>query len=308
MSKANTTRAVLSLESLAAREVPAVLVSGSVLEFTGTAGADYFEVTDSGAAGGNNVAYRTTPNGNFILVGPHISVIDIDTGAGIDTVRHTITGNMAGGPRRTVIADLGDADDELVSTVNGTIAGNLPAGLTLNVSGGNGGDEITGRLNGDIQGTASVRYGFFGGGDPGDPGCDFMNVFLDNDVDIGQGASFDANVYGGSGNDNIQLRYDGQLDGLLNYNLDGQWDSDWVRANVTIDAYSLGRLGSSQYDEAFVRGGYGDYDTVEHYVYDYSTHNPPVYAAVAPGLGDGSGAGIGPHDRWFRTANVRLAP
>jgi hypothetical protein len=303
MSKTNTKRAVLSLESLAARDVPAVLVTGNVLEFTGTAGADYFEVEDSGAAAGSNVRFRTNPNFGFTPVAQHISVIDIDTGGGIDTVKHTITGNLVGGPRRLVTATLGDADDEFVSTVNGTIVGNSPAGLTLNVSGGNGGDEITGRLNGDIHGSASVRYGFFGGGDPG---CDFMNVFLDNDVDIGPDASFDANVLGGLGNDNIELRYRGQLDGSLNFDLDGQWDSDWVRADVTLDAYSHGNLGSSYYDPAAVRGGYGDRDTVEFVVVDNSVHNPPVFAGIAAGIGDGNGTGVGPNDRRFHTANVRV--
>lgn len=298
MSESNGKRAVLALESLAAREVPAVLT------FAGTAGNDYFEVLDTGAAVGNNVFYRTSPNGVFSQSTQYISDIRINTGDGIDTVVHTITGNLVGGPRRFVTADLGGADDTFVSTVNGTIVGNSPTGLTLNVQGGNGGDEITGRLNGDIVGSANVLYGFFGGGDPG---CDFMNVFLENDVDIGPDASFDANVYGGLGNDNIELRYRGQLDGSLDFNLDGQWDSDWVRAYVTLDAYSQGNLGSSYYDPVFVRGGYGDYDTVEFVVTDNSVHNPPVFAAVSAGIGDGTLAGVGPNDRLFRTANVRIA-
>jgi hypothetical protein len=278
-------RAKFGMEQLEARDQMSVSYSvvGGVLTFSGDVGGvsnDYVEVRDTGGPGLGNVSYRYSPTAAFRTINEDIWKINVNTGDGTDTVRHTMTGNLTNGLYREVNVDLGAGADEFTSTVNGNITGpNNAYGLHVIAVGGTGNDRMTGTMNGDILGAGDLAFSFAGG-----DGVDFMTVNLGNDVDIATGARFWSNLYGGAGNDNAQFTYDGEMDGHLLFALYGEGDSDWVRANVTIDANSTGHLGGNGYSPARVDGGAGDFDTVEFEVRNMASMIP-VTAEIWGGAG-----------------------
>jgi hypothetical protein len=269
--KSSKNRASIGLERLERRDLMAVsplppdINNPGVLTLAGNGANDYLEVRDTGRGGTDQVSWRTTQNGLWNSVNREVWKIEIKTYGGNDTVIYNMTGALTNGLYREVVAELGDGKDVFTATVNGNITGpsNL-YGLHVIADGGNGDDRLTGTMKGDILGAGDLAFSFSGGSDAG---VDFMNVFLTDDVDIAPAARFWSNMYGGAGNDNMQLHYRGEMDGHLLFDLEGEQDSDWVVADITLDAGSQGYLGGHGYALAELDGGVGpdnnDNDTVE---------------------------------------------
>jgi hypothetical protein len=252
-----------------------------VLTFTGDAANDYLEIRDTGRAGPGNVSYRTSTSSQFRVINEDVWKIAINTRGGNDTVVHRMAGKAAG-LYREVDAKLGTGNDVFDSTIAGNVQGSN--GMRILANGEYGNDRLTGRMNGDIRGGAMVGFSFHGG--EFDAGVDFMNVFADQDVDIDSTSILWSNMSGGSGNDNMQLRYNGELDGGLLFNLEGQDGSDWVRAHSNLNAGSSGYLGGGGYSPSRVSGGAGSNDTVEFGVRNLAAGNTAtVTAEISGGAG-----------------------
>jgi hypothetical protein len=296
MNLSLTNRAKIGLEALESREVmtvasPTFTLSGE-LTFTSDSGGDNIEIVDTGLAGAGQLHFRI--NGGSWQTAPiEVGRVVLNMGDGNDTVIHNMglsfdaskpdgLGNVVNGKvaglYRGVDANMGGGDDRFTATITGNVAA---SGMHVVVDGQNGNDILTGTLNGDLTGGARLGFLFRGGTDAG---TDFMNVFLNNDVDIAAGCVLWTNMNGGAGNDNLQFRYDGELDGQLSLDIEGEADADWVRAEVTLDPGSLGRLGNAT-GRARVYGGDGDGDTADFLVHDNAGTLVGVDAEVGGGRG-----------------------
>lgn len=309
MSLFQQNRARVGLEPLESREVmtvmPPTFTLGGIMTVTGDGGSDKIEIVDTGLTGAGQLHFRIN-GGSWNAAPVGVWRVAVDMGGGNDTVIYNmgrsfdaskpdglgaaVNGKIAG-RYAEIEANLGSGVDTFDATVHGTVAG--PNGMRVLANGQNGNDTITGRLNGDVTGGAHMGFSFHGG--ETDNGVDFINVYANdanNDADVAAGSVLWTNVSGGAGNDNIQYRYDGEVDGQVELDLEGDAGADWVRAEVTLDAGSLGRLGNGN-GRARVYGGDGDYDTADFF----------VFGTAALGVDAEVGGGLG-LDTVHRTANV----
>ena len=305
MSKKNSPRTKIGLEILEAREMLSVtlMFNHGVLTFTGDAGSDTVRVVDTGLAGGGQLLYQIN-SGAWQTVGGEVWRVALNMGGGTDTVIYnlgrsfsatgangvgTVVNGKVPGLYREIEANLGDGNDTFTATVHGNVVG--PNGMRVLANRQQGNDTITGTLNGDVRGGAHMGFSFHGGdvaevGAPSQVGVDFINVFMTADVDVDANSVLWANVSGGGGNDNVQLTYQGELDGHLSFNLEGQGDSDWVRANIVLDAGSTGFMGGGNYGRSILNGGDGDGDSLDYLITDRAAAIGGISADAFGGAGN----------------------
>jgi hypothetical protein len=133
-----------------------------------------------------------------------------------------------------------------VGDVNGT-AGLARLNVTANL--GDGNDSFLSTHYGDQLGTSQVNLSVFGQG-----GNDTLRVLATDDVDIGPNGRLNVQLDGGAGNDYLEARYAGELDGILNLNLRGRDGNDTLRASAVKVAGSTGSI------QGFILGDAGDDD------------------------------------------------
>jgi hypothetical protein len=132
--------------------------------------------------------------------------------------------------------------------------------LTATANLGDGDDVFLSNHTGDQVGTTQVTLNVFGEG-----GNDTLRTFATADVDIQQYGRLTVQLDGGSGNDFLDSQYDGELDGLLHFNLRGRDGNDIIRATAVKDA------GSTGYIQGFIVGDGGNDDVQYSGPLDYLT-------------------------------------
>jgi hypothetical protein len=226
-----------------------VSVSGDVLTVSSDGAADRVSVADTGAASGSNITL-TINNGAPTAIGPHIRTVSFVGRAGGDRFTYNLTGDLAADETRSVSANLDAGNDTF--TVN--LQGDLLSGSSLSLS--------------------SV----------GNLGRDTLDVNAFADVDIMEDARLALDLRGGAERDVIAFDYDGDLDGTIDFFLDGNAGDDPIRADLTLDDGSTGRVGSTG-NPARMEGGTGD-DTLTFRVFNNSA---PGTASVFGQIGGGIG-------------------
>jgi Ca2+-binding RTX toxin-like protein len=273
MSAKKRTWAKLRLEELERRDLLTVSVSGlgdpsGILTFTGDDASDRVEIVDTGLAGAGQLRYRinggawvTSPNEVWrvaLNLGGGNDTVDYNIGRSFDAIRPgglgTVVNGKVAGLYREIEANLGDGDDTFNATVHGNVVG--PNGMRILANGQRGNDRITATLNGDVRGSASMGFSFQGGdidqgGDPSRVGVDFITVNLSNDVDVDSSSLIWINMWGGGGNDNQQIHYQGELDGKLLLHSEGGAGDDWLVADLALDAGSQGSVGDPDAPNTF---------------------------------------------------------
>jgi hypothetical protein len=211
------------LEALEDRNLLSCMVDPSMhplLTITGDPTDHHVVIMDNGTAGPGNVTVQcdnvTTP------VPYSINKIVVKTLGGNDTVQYQLPNGLQPGVARTVNADLGDGNNTFLSTIGGNLLAR--SSLQLTVFGGTGQDVLLAKAVSDFR--------------------------------IDAGAMLGVHLYGGAGNDSIQVNYQTQLNGILCLDLGGGAGNDTVSANVTIDAGSSGVLTCLSHP-ATVSGGTG---------------------------------------------------
>src|SRR5207248_2660805 len=113
------------------------LESAGVLTITGDGGVNNVTITDNGGtAAGSIKATAADGGGPYSSTGP-ISRIVIDTGKGKDIVQYNLTGTLRSS--RSLEGTLGDGNDQFTAAIGGDLVG----ALSLTVDGGTGRDTIT---------------------------------------------------------------------------------------------------------------------------------------------------------------------
>lgn len=221
-------RATPRLEALEDRCVPAISVvfGAGTLSILGDGAANVITINDagSGAIGSVSVTADGVTTANTAVI-TSLS-ITVNTLGGPDAVRYNLNNDLTTGQSRTLNANLGDKNDFFQATApelftgGGTVDLLSGSSLTLNVNGQKGRDRI-----------------FF----------DFSK-----DFDIAATAALIINASGGLDRDTIGLTYQGNADGTLNFNLNGNQDSDRVSAHLAYGAATEGAITGQ------VRGQGGD--------------------------------------------------
>lgn len=217
-------RTIPRLEALEDRCVPAgtVTFGAGTLTIQGDGTPNVVTINDVGSGDIGTVSVTldgvTTSNTAVITA----LTINADTLNGADVVRYNLTSNLAAVQSRTLNVNLGDKNDFFqASTATAVQGANLNGSLAFNVNGQKGRDRL-----------------FF----------DFSK-----DVDIlGAGAALIINASGGLDRDTIALAFEGQVNGTLTFNLNGNQDRDRISAYAAIDDNSSGTTTGS------VRGQGGD--------------------------------------------------
>jgi hypothetical protein len=197
--------------------------------------------------------------------------------------------------RKLVINTGGGAD-----AVNFTLAKDLVRNFDLEVHLGAGNDKFNGVLKGDIKDTKmSIRV-------DGEAGRDTIKVDARQDVDITPSGQLLMDLNGSdlldlfSPDDNIQVRYRGQLQGILDVDMSGGLGRDTLFAELRLDSGSTGRIGQVN-DAAFMDGGLGS----DRLTFKISDNNQAVVSARMQGGNDlGLFPGIGENDVGTHTTNV----
>jgi hypothetical protein len=203
--------------------------------------------------------------------------INIDLGKGNDqaqlnffndgNIKADLAINVLGGSGNDQLkASFGEVDD---------------AKLTLNAFMGDGKDDVTVNLLGDLKGTTKVNINVDGGA-----GKDMFFFEADNDmvnndttgIDIDSDASLNVRLLGGLDRDVMDAFYEGELNGKFNFLADGGKGNDKIDAEFTLDSGSTGSL------KAAVLGGKGD-DDLKLNVTDNSNGQADVHAFVDGGSG-----------------------
>lgn len=252
----------LRLESLEDRCCPSsVSVIGHTMYILGDAGANTVSIQDNGRGtitASIDSHTRTANNINNIIV---------NTKGGNDTVNYTLSGQLQRSENLSL--NLGDGND--TANLNFS-AGQANANLRVNVLGGAGDDRVTATFGRFDHSNLSFRSDLGSGNDA----CDVtmsgalvnrshvnFNVAggLGNDtiafhanaspVDVEALSSLYFRIWGGRGQDNVSLDYQGRVNGKLNMLIDGQQDVDTLTANVTLNSGSTGQCDTG------IRGGLG---------------------------------------------------
>ncbi|HVK14252.1 MAG TPA: hypothetical protein VM597_36260 [Gemmataceae bacterium] len=198
--------------------------------------------------------------------------IVVKTHGGSDVVRYKLDGTLTRDMRIDV--DLDEVLEEVANSGNDRFTGTLNADISnfnrleVNVYGGYGDDLIT------MYGTPTAPAR------AGDSLTDGLAI-NDNGLRIGVGSELDLALRGGLGNDRIFADYQGELDGLLNLEANGQEGDDVVSAVVRLQAGSTGQVGTST-TPARVTGFWGT-DSLRFHVFDNSGNGRPVFAQINGG-------------------------
>lgn len=245
--------------------------------------------------GDDQLTYKLGGGGDF----EEAKDIQIDLGAGNDKATLDFANDGAGGlaeiDDNLNINVLGQAgNDQLdaffgkVDGVNLTLAGNL----------GFGDDKFFAELKGDLTGDAQAVINMQDVNDLVAPlinrvllagGKDQFTVRASADVNIANDARLDVTLRTFDGNDNVQVQYQGELDGALKVQVATDDGADLAIALITLDQGSAGTV------QAKVDGG-GDNDIIALKIFDNSGN-----AAILQALLDG---GAGDNDACVRTGNV----
>ena len=209
--------------------------------------------------------------------------------------------------------DTGDgADTVTYNQGTATNAVNLRRDFTLQLKLGDNATGTTDRFTANVFG--DVGFSQNGAWQPrqlglivnGDGGHDRIDVNVNHDTDVRAGSLLYIHVGGDDGNDNITVDYDGELDGKLDLQAEGNWGNDIVAVNLHLDAGSSGKvLGSDDPDHggaAVVTGDLGD-DNLTFAVRLAAGATAQVNAIVDGGFG----FGWPDHDVGHHTTNVRTA-
>jgi hypothetical protein len=235
-------RVLPRFEILEDRSVPSTVSFNPVtatLTVTGTAGKDAIVITDDGT--NNAGAVTVSSNGTTLFTsGPTAGVnqvhsIQVNTQGGKhDSVEYNLTGNMVANNRSIAATFGGGKGDTFAANVNGNLVNSF---LLLQANGGGGGDKLTGTMTGSLNGASFLGFLYKGG-----IGKDTINIDATNSVDIGPLAQMTVVVDGGSGNDSVNVGYEGQMQGALFLDVGGGAGKDQVKATVTFDGLSNGLL------------------------------------------------------------------
>jgi hypothetical protein len=214
--------------------------------------------------------------------GDHIHRIVIMANGGNDSISYHLTGNLAG--KEDMLLRLNDGHDSVnLDFGAGVSADHL--GIHIDDHGGNdaitasfgtlkntslrlwadffrGNDSFTLNLNGNVTGDSNARFdvhGFRGN-----------DVFVVNApaVNIDVAANLAVNLEGRRGNDQMNVTYEGQVDGNLSIGAHGHRGNDSIAVNITADKGSNGDV------VARVSGDFGD-DTLTLNVNDNSGNGGP---------------------------------
>jgi hypothetical protein len=134
----------------------------------------------------------------------------------------------------------GTGTQNVTMQVGGIDGGTQLTELFVNATLGDGNDVFLSNHTGDQLGQTYVNLNVFGG-----LGDDSLRTLATADVDIQQFGRLIVQLDGGAGNDFLESRYDGELDGILHFSLRGGADNDTIRASAVKDAGSTG----------FIQGG-----------------------------------------------------
>jgi len=280
-------RFVPQLEALEDRNCPSFIgVRGNTLLIMGDPTADTVSITDNG-----NGTITGTIDGQS-ATGTTINHVVVHTRGGDDTLTYTLTSPLTS-PLHLQI-DMGSGNDSATLDFS---PGVMDTRLKVDFTGGNGNDTLTtmfgavtnskvnfrsnlgkgddtfdNTLLGNIVGDSAVRFLVQGG-----KGADTLGFHAAN-TNIDAGAKLDVNLFGGKGNDTINVDYQGVLNGKLRLNADGGPGDDTITANLTLNAGSTGEL------RGHMRGGPGN-DTLTFNVIDNSGGMADVDAFVSGGPG-----------------------
>lgn len=260
------TRFQPTLESLEAREVPAVnfSLSGGVLRINGGISAEHIAINDQG-----NGTVRVYTSGNLHSFAG-VAEVEVNMNRGNDHVDFILQGNQTTDIDYHI--NLGNGDDTFTHTVNNKV---ISGDLQMFIYGDVGNDEFYGDIRADVLNTSTYRLHCFGEG-----GEDFIQIFAP-DVDVfGQFTLF---ADGGWNNDTIKIVTRGELDLLMSVRaLGGEYD-DIIDVEVTLDSGSSGQLFSSLVD-----GGSGG-DDLSFFVRKQTPTDPAfVNATIQGGIGNDS--------------------
>jgi hypothetical protein len=235
------------------------------------------------------------------------SLVVLDHGDGTVTVTDQAgeTVNFAEVDRLVVNTHWGN--DVVRYKLDGTVVRDMSVEVDL----GEGNDRFTGTLNRDISAYDRLHVGVVGhGGDDlitlyGTPTAparanDHLTDGLainDGGLRIGTGGELSVLLLGAGGNDRIFLDYQGDLDGILNFQLFGVDGEDTVSAVVRLQHGSAGQVGTS--DGAAWVDGWSGTDRLTFHVFDDSGAYRPVFAVI-----DGGEDWWQETDRGSRTWNV----
>jgi hypothetical protein len=229
------------------------------LTVNGTAGKDAVVITDDGT--NNAGAVTVACNGATLFTsGPtagvnQVHAIQVNTQGGKhDSVAYSLTGDMVANNRNLTVNFGNGKGDTFAADLNGNLVNSF---LLLQVNGGSGGDQIGANVNGSLNGASFLGLIFKGGA-----GKDKIGIDATNSVNIGPLAQLTALVDGGAGDDQIDVRYEGQMQGALFLDAFGSAGNDRVNATLTFDGLSNGLLfgptsPNSGKQAAQVRGGGG---------------------------------------------------
>jgi hypothetical protein len=234
-------------------------------------------------------AVSVSPVGSTLMITSNNAADTIsvrDNGDGDVTVNFS-GGSFSGNNFRRIYFSLNGGNDRFTYRQTG----NRTRDMYLRGSMGSGRDLFTGRIQGDINANRTLRMRLFG-----NSGADGMDLTSNSDVDIQSGALYRVQMYGGSSRDRVDFNYQGEIDGLLRYQLEGDSGDDngagFVRATIRADLGSTGQIGIVG-ETALVSGDSGD-DNLGHFVFK---HSSDIFLAVSA-LVDG-----GPGDFFFLAGN-----
>lgn len=125
------------LEAFDERCLPSVTAvpSGNILFITGDRADDQVVITDTGGPGGLSVV----ADGNTIPVGSNITAINLDMGAGNDTVTYNLIGTLT--ETHFITAHLGRGADTFTANLSGQALAPITE-LPISVYGDGGGDTM----------------------------------------------------------------------------------------------------------------------------------------------------------------------
>lgn len=199
-------------ERLEDRMVPSCTItqSGGTVLVTARAGHNLISITDNGSGKAHNVVVKCGNGSTFTSGTVPVNQILVKVGPGADVVDYSLTG---------------DASNP----------------MAVDVTMGAGRDTFDGHLNGH-QLLAGANYSFT---IHGGAGADDLDFAADDNVHIAAGASLTVNDQGGPGRDSLSARYNGKLEGTLDFDLGGGRGANALNAAVNLQPGSTGSASSS---------------------------------------------------------------
>jgi hypothetical protein len=258
-----------SMEALEDRSVPAVTaaLAGGTLLLQGGGASETATVSHDG---NGNIVVTATGLGTQSF--SNISKVEFDMNGGNDLVTFNQGSSLSPVTQvrnMTVEAHLGGGDD----TFQANLFGSVTNGATMRID--VDGDSFLTSGN-DV---VTIRAGNLDPSEALDSAADF---------DVQTGSTLSVNVIGDGGSENIDVFYQGELDGALRLNLDGQSGGDDVAALVDIDAGSTGHLlGLQNGTAARVSGGSNDDDLRFQIDRDPGAGPVSIFAVMDGGSGNG---------------------